>query len=53
MSANLTEMREVTGDELRTVEGGFGILRALVVILTAEQQKEAAQPTLIHEPKHQ
>jgi hypothetical protein len=53
MSVNVTEMRDVTAEEMQTVEGGVGILKALVVILTAEQQRQAAQPTLIHEPKHQ
>jgi hypothetical protein len=53
MSTNNCELRDVSTDEMQTVEGGFGILRALVVILTAEQQKAAAQPTLIHEPTHQ
>jgi hypothetical protein len=46
-------LREVTVDELQSVDGGWGILRALVVILTAEQQQAASQPTLFHEPTHQ
>jgi hypothetical protein len=49
-------MREVIGEDLQTVEGGSSLLRALVIILTADQQRavgSAQQPTLIHEPTHQ
>jgi hypothetical protein len=50
------ELRDVAVDELQSVEGGWGILRALVIIMTADQQRAAGsgqQPTLVHEPKHQ
>ncbi|MBL8852004.1 MAG: hypothetical protein JNG89_20190 [Planctomycetaceae bacterium] len=54
MDTNLSEMRNVAADELRTIEGGFGFLVSLVIIMTADQQRAAVQPTqLVHEPKHQ
>jgi hypothetical protein len=55
MTTEIT-FREVTAGELEDVDGGFGILRALVVILTTEQQRAATggqQPKLVHEPVHQ
>ena len=57
MNANHAELRNVTGDELQTVEGGFRLLGSLVIIMTAGQQQKALnpppQPTLVHEPIHQ
>jgi len=51
------ELRDVSADELPTVEGGFGLLGSLVIIMTAGQQQKAVtppqQPKLIHEPIHQ
>jgi hypothetical protein len=50
-----TGFREVSTDEQRAVDGGNAILRAIVIIMTADQQRTAAGsgPTLVHEPKHQ
>jgi len=53
MNANEIGMREVTIEELGTVEGGSGLLASLVVILGIGQPlPQPQQPTLTHEAAH-
>jgi hypothetical protein len=37
MSANLTEMREVTAEEMRTIEGGFGAAFYLTLMMATNE----------------
>jgi hypothetical protein len=58
MSANLTEMREVTAEEMQTVEGGSGMndpaqmFQQILQQLTGRDYTGPTQPTLIHERPH-
>jgi hypothetical protein len=45
MSANLNEMREVTGDELRTVDGGFNVVARLAELILIRLGREGVPPS--------
>jgi hypothetical protein len=45
MSANLNEMREVTGDELRTVDGGFTVIQRLAELIFIRLGQEGVPPS--------